>query len=140
MQLPDDVLSIVSAFSKPLPRTTKSSYWSTQTLEEMIAEVMCKYEKYIKQCDKRPYTLEHYHHSSDQWIIHAWINGKIHSILHFTVKDIFAWDGKSFQSPSVQTYTWLNLRLTGGNILTYAGKRLIKSEPSFYHSTYKIYV
>ena len=129
MQLPDDVLSIISAFSKPVSRTTKSSYWSTQTLDEMIAEIMCKYETYIKQCDKRPYTLEHCHNSR-QWKIHAWINGKIHSILYFTVKDIYAWDGKSFHCPSVHCYLSPTLRLTAGKILTYVGKRLIKSEPT----------
>ena len=138
MQLPDDVLAIISAFSKPLPRTKLSSHWSTQTLEDMIAEIMCKYERYIKQCDKRPYTLEH-SHNSRQWKIHAWINGKIHSILYFTIKDIYAWDGKSFQCPSVQQDSF-TLRLSAGKILTYAGNRLIKSEPTFYYSTYKIYV
>ncbi len=139
MQLPDEVVGIISAFSKPLPRTTKSSYWSTQTLDEMIIDIMCKYERYIKQCDKRPYTLEH-RHNSREWTIHAWIHGKIHSILYFTVKDIYAWDGKSFNCPSVHCYLSPTLRLTTGNILTYAGKRLIKSEPSFCYSTYKIYV
>ena len=138
MQLPEDVQYVISAFSKPLPRTTRSSYWTTQTLDEMIAEIMCKYEKYIKQCDKRPYTLEH-HHDSRQWTIHAWINGKIYCMLYFTIKDIFEWDGKSFQCPSVQ-YIYPRLRLTAGEILTYAGNRLIKSEPKFYYSSYKIYV
>lgn len=139
MQLPDDVLSIISAFSKPLPRTTKSSHWSTQSFDEMIAEIMCKYERYIKQCDNRPYTLEH-RNNSHQWTIHAWINDKLHSILYFTVKDVFAWDGKSFYSPSVQNYYAPTLRLTAGKIITYAGKRIIKTKPAFYYSTYKIYV
>ena len=106
-QFPDDVLSIISAFSKPLPR--KSSYWSTQTLDEMIADIMRTYERYIKQSDRRPYTLEHC--NTSHWTIHAWINGKRHSILHFTLQDIYAWDG-SFHCPSVHRCVSPTLRLS----------------------------
>jgi hypothetical protein len=138
MQLPDDVLSIISAFSKPLPRTTKSSCWSTQTLDEMIVEIIGTYERYIKQCNKRSYTLE-YQNNSREWMIYAWIHDKKHSTLYFTIKDIYAWDGKSFQCPSVDCVS-PTLRLTTVKLLTYAGKRLIKSTPSCCNSTYKIYV
>jgi len=137
--LPDDVIDIISAFSKPLPKKRQSSYWKTQTLEEMVDDIMIKFETYIKQC-YTSYTLEH---TSSPWSIRAWMNGRVVSTLCFTQQDILNWNGTNFECRSVNLNG--NLHLTAGTIVTYlcqGDKKigLLCVEHSRSRSMYKIYV
>lgn len=138
MELPEDVIRIISAFSKPLQRIRVGCYWTTQTLEEMIEEIMIKYENYVRRyC--LTYSLEHT--TSPKWTIRAWTNGEIHSTLCFTKQEIFDWDGKSFECRSVTLSN--KFHLTAAKISTYLCNgdkkiRLLKSNRP-YPTNYRIY-
>lgn len=138
MEFPEDVIRIISAFSKPLQRVRIGSYWTTQTLEEMIDEIVIKYEKCVCRY-YRTYSLEHT--TSPTWTIRVWTNGEIHSTLCFTRQEIFEWDGKSFECRSVTLSN--KFHLTAAKISTYLchGKkkiRLLKTN-RVYPSIYRIY-
>jgi len=120
MFFPDDVISIISAYSKPLKRISKSKFWIDNLVSEreMISVVLRKFELYIGSISMY-FRVEHFR-SVKYWSVKAWSDGNtfLHCILRFTLDDVIQWNGRTFESDS--TPIW---RLTKDSIYTFGVHR-----------------
>lgn len=100
MFFPDEIISIISAYSKPLKRISKSKFWVDNPIpeREMISVVVSKFEFYIGSIS-RYFRVEHFH-TGKYWSIKAWTEGNafLHCILRFTMNDVIQWNGRTFES------------------------------------------
>ena len=99
MIFPDEIVSIISEYSKPLNRVQKSKYWIDHPVsyDEMITIIINKFELYIGSIS-RYFRVEHFK-IGQYWCSKAWINGDnfLHCMLRFTMDDVIRWNGLNFE-------------------------------------------
>ena len=91
MHLPEEVVNLIRAYSKPLPRVKISTFMHRDAYLT-IPYIRSKYERYIQRTT-RHYTLEQITHDKTWTFIVR--THDIHSTLSFTLDDLFA-SGKQF--------------------------------------------
>lgn len=129
MILPDEIVTIISKYAKPLPRIHKSKFWVDNPVPnyEMISIVVSKFELYIGTIS-RYFRVEHLY-TGKYWSIKAWIDGNtfLHCILRFTLEDVVKWNGRTFEcrSGQVSKTIW---SLTEDSMYTFGvhGHKLVK--------------
>lgn len=99
MILPDDVILIISEYSKPLKRRHLSQFWIDNPVpsNERVDHAIYLFNYYtFGICSN--YRLEKLE-TQDKWIINIWNTWKesLHSKLTFTLSDLMKWDGVSFE-------------------------------------------
>jgi len=92
MHLPEEVVNLIRAYSKPLPRVKISTFMHRDAYLT-IPYIRSKYERYIQRTT-RHYTLEQITHDKTWTFIVR--TPDIHSTLSFTLDDLFAWNGSTF--------------------------------------------
>lgn len=105
MHFPEEILRIISEYSRPLKRTSKSKFWldnPTTSLREKLSIVISKFELYIGSIS-RYFRIRHFdagaYHGIKHWCIWAWINGEmnLHCIMRFNMNDLLKWNGRTFE-------------------------------------------
>jgi len=127
MIFPDEIVSLISDFSKPLHRIQKSKYWSHHptSRDKMISQAINRFEDYISSISVSYYLQKNY--QEKYWSIRAWINNQEYlcCILRFSIDDLFKWNGCNFER---RYYYSSILNLTEDIIYTYTTQntKLIK--------------
>ena len=118
MIFPDDIVSLISEFSKPLQRIQKSKYWAYHPTsgDKMLLQAMTTFEDYISSISFSYYLQKNY--QGKYWTIRAWINNQTYicCILRFSIDDLFKWNGCNFER---RYYYSSILNLTEDIIYTY---------------------
>ena len=117
MIFPDEIVLLISEFSKPLKRMRQSKYWSHHPASNKtkIIQAMTKFEDYISSISLSYYLQKQY--QGNYYTIRAWINnhGYVFCILRFSIEDIVKWNGCNFER---RNYNCV-LNLTEDIIYTY---------------------
>ena len=97
MIFPDEIVSLISEFSKPLQRIQQSKYWSHHptSRDKMVLQVMTTFGDYISSISVSYYLQKKY--QDNYWIIRAWINNQEYVHLRFSIDDLFKWNGCNFE-------------------------------------------
>jgi hypothetical protein len=100
MYFPEDIVSIIREYEKPLQRIRTSKYWMENPSSNKIDTVVRKFELYIGSISSY-FRVEHFHNGIYR-SIKAYINTghdylHLHCILRFTERDVETWNGRNFE-------------------------------------------